>query len=833
MSTQLKSIINERVNILYSKASASIVTAIIASCIFAYLFRYQLPFVFVITWLALFLLVNLLRFWLVMDYQRNKDKVADHQQYEQRFYWVAGLVGIGWAVFIVQGLLLTEPEYQNYSMLLLVAVVAIAVPVFSSSIKTIYFFIAPPLLTALPVLLFEGGNAAYLALALLVYSVMIIRSGVDSYKTTSNTLLLHMQAQKMAENLKLMQDEHRVVEQRMQGIMDFAPAAIYIKDLQGHFTFVNQKVADLHNMSRQDMIGKTTFDVLPAEAAKECQRTDLKVMNSGEALEYEEQGDSSRHYFSIKFPIFADDNSVLGVGVVSSDITDRFAIEESFKLSQQRLLLHREQSPVGVIEWNTQFEFLDWNPAAERIFGFTKEEVTGHHITECILPESAREAVDEVWAQLLANTGGYYSLNENTTKDGRTIICEWHNTPLVDHDGIVIGVTSLVDDVTERENKEENLRRTQKMDAIGKLTGGIAHDFNNMLGVILGYGHLMKKRVNDDQPKLVKYSNEIINACDRAKRLTTKLLEFSRKVPSSDELTFINPLLQDMQHMLETTLTPRIKLVYELEENLWPVWLDKARLEDSILNMGINAMHAMADGGTLTLQTENTQLKETDAKSLRVSEGDYVLLTISDTGSGMSADVQQKMFDPFFTTKAESGTGLGMSQVYGFVQQINGDIKVYSEVGQGTRIEIYMPRSSKTEVVSTDNEMAKNEPLQTGHETILVVDDEITLLELAEEILTDNGYRVLRAENAEQALERLKNETVDLMLSDVIMPGKDGYQLAMEVQARYPAVKIQMTTGFSNERQNQLTDSQLHEERLLKPYTSEQLLSKLRLLLDK
>ena len=506
--------------------------------------------------------------------------------------------------------------------------------------------------------------------------------------------------------------------------------------------------------------------------------------------------------------------------------------EEVLRLSHQRLLLHREHTPLGVIEWNTDFEFLDWNPAAQRIFGYTKEEVLGRHITERILPESAQQAVDNVWGELLANIGGTYSLNENITKDGRTILCEWHNTPLVDDDENVIGVTSLVDDITERQKSEENLRQSQKMDAIGKLTGGIAHDFNNMLGVILGFSDLLRELVSSDNPKQTKYCDEILNAGERARILTSKLLEFSRKTPSSAEKTDINTLSNNMQHMLEKTLTHRIKLIFELEENIWPVLLDKRRLEDAILNICIYSMHAMPDGGTLTLSTGNIHLTDLDIHNAGITPGDYVLLSVSDTGIGMTKDVQQKIFDPFFTTKGTGGTGLGMSQVYGFVQQSDANIQVYSEPGQGRRIEICIPRLQESEASMPEENTTGSVEIPSGDETILVVDDEVALLKLTSEILTSYRYTVLCAENAEAALAILKNESVDLMLSDVIMPGMDGYQLATEVEKRYPKTKILMTSGFSDEQKVNLANDTLHQQRLHKPFRSQTLLVRIRKLLD-
>jgi len=608
------------------------------------------------------------------------------------------------------------------------------------------------------------------------------------------------------------------------------------------------------------IVGKTEFDTKLAFGVQKSNPELLSILNKAiNNISKEKQQTILDGWIKNKFPIKTDYTLVYQISIVAILILTIFIIwnrrlfreinlrkkteeelkaaEEVLRVSNQRLVLHREHTPIGVIEWNTDFEFLDWNPAAQRIFGFNKEEVLGRHITETILPESAREAVDIIWSDLLAQKGGTYSLNENETKDGRIIMCEWHNTPLVDHSGKVIGVTSLVEDITERQRNEENIRQTQKMDAIGKLTGGIAHDFNNMLGVILGFSELLKESITHDDPKQLKYCNEIINATKRAKLLTRKLLEFSRIAPSSDSKTLVNELLKNMQHMLEKTLTYRIKLDLDLAENLWPVMLDKTRLEDAILNICINAMHAMPDGGSLKINTINIPKNKIHQELVDLHSEDYVLLTIEDTGIGMSEEVKQKMFDPFFTTKGTGGTGLGMSQVYGFVQQLNGHIHVDSESGKGTRICIYIPKLHESTVEGEENKDKNKDEIENhdineivlpiSKKSILVVDDEVALLDLAEEVLTNYGYTVLRAENAEQALNVLKDNSVDLLLSDVIMPGMDGYQLATEVEKLYPDVIIQMVSGYSEEHEVNLDNINLRRKKLDKPISSQNLLRRL------
>ena len=835
MENQENVITSERVRILYDRAFSSINTALAASIIITYILWSKIEPSILVPWLGFMVAIALARFWLLYDYNKHKQDTLLHNKFEQRYSYATALVGVSWAFIIFIGLNLPEFEYRLYSTLLLVSIIAISVPIFSSSPKTIYLYIAPSLMTSLPLLLFRGGNDTAVGVALIVFTLMLLRTSKDMFKTLKDTIALRYQAQKQAEKLIQLRDDKSSSDKRMQDIIDYAPVAIYVKDVDGHFTFLNKKVADLHQMSREEIIGKTLHDILPKDIADKIRKNDLEVIKSEKATKYDEsapQEDGNRHYMSTKFPLFDDNGKVFAVGGISTDITERVRMDESLRLSQQRLLLYREQSPLGIIEWNTNFEIVNWNPAAQRIFGYTEEDALGPYITENILPESVREEVKNIWDELIANKGGIYSINENITKDGRTILCEWHNTSLVDQNGKIISVTSIVEDITEREKNKENLRQTQKMDAIGKLTGGIAHDFNNMLGVILGFAKQLKKNLSQNDSELIRYSTQIITAGTRASKLTSKLLEFSRKAPSFDESTDANQLIKDMRDMLEKTLTPRIKLVYDLGENIWPIWLDKGRLEDCILNLSINSMHAMHSGGVLTMTTKNIHLSNTDSNQINISAGDYVLLSVSDTGMGMTKDVQEKMFDPFFTTKGEKGTGLGLSQVYGFVQQIDGHVRVFSELELGTKIDFYIPRYQTIEADELGDSSTDILDSPSGNETVLVVDDEPALLELAELILVTYGYAVICAESGEQALEILKSVPVDLLLTDVIMPDMDGYQLVALVQESHPEIKIQIVSGFIEEDHERKEGDSIHENRLNKPYNAEILLKKIRVLLD-
>ncbi|MDH5369500.1 MAG: PAS domain S-box protein [Gammaproteobacteria bacterium] len=828
-------ITNECVRILYDNATASNVTVILSSFIMSYIFKDQIPISYLITWIGFMLTLSLIRFWLLSDYKKTKENITNHKFFESRYAYLTTGIGLGWAMFIFWGLNIPLFEYRLYSILLLTAIIAIASPLFSSSIRTLYFYLAPSVLITLPQLFLGDGKDQAIAIALCIFTIMVIRSTKNINNTLIDVLNLKFKTQEMNKNINQLHHEKSETEKRMQSLIDHAPAAIYIKDLDGHFTFLNKKVADLHHLPREEIIGKTLHDILPKNIADDIQQNDIDVIREKLPIEYQEsvpQDDGLHHYISIKFPLLDDAGKIYAVAGVSTDITERYRIEETLRISQQRLLLHREQSPFGVIEWNTNFEFIDWNPAAERIFGYTKAEVQGRHISDLILPESEKSAVIKIWNKLLTQTGGTYSLNKNITKDGLTILCEWHNTALIDHEGIVIGVTSLVENVTKRQENENTLRHSQKMDAIGKLTGGIAHDFNNMLAVILGFSELLKNHLSDNDYKSHKYNEEIVTAAERAKKLTSKLLEFSRKTPSSDELTQISTLLVNMQHMLEKTITPRITLKLNVDNTVWSVWLDKARLEDAILNISINAMHAMPNGGLLTISLKNKHLDHTDVQNLTISAGDYVMLTIEDTGIGMTKEIQSKIFDPFYSTKGTQGTGLGLSQVYGFIQQSRCDIQVLTEPNKGTQFTLYIPRYKGSHVTHTEKPAPELNKTVSGKETILVVDDEIALLDLTTEILLLHNYSVLRATNAEEALDILENNTVDLLISDVIMPGMDGFQLATEVENKYPDIKIQIVSGFSNDSNLKLKNNYLYQQLIRKPYNINNLLKRIRDLLD-
>lgn len=496
----------------------------------------------------------------------------------------------------------------------------------------------------------------------------------------------------------------------------------------------------------------------------------------------------------------------------------------------QKLSLAVEQSPniIIITDYKGNIEYV--NPAFTETTGYTYEEVIHKNSSVIKSGEMPESFYQDLW-QTIQSGKTWEGVFYNRRSNGELYWDEAKISPIKNTLGEITHYLGVQSDITDKKQIEQQLRRSQKMDSLGKLTGGIAHDYNNMLNVILGYTELLDMVITGEAgEKANEFIKEIQRAADRGATLTKKLLSFSRQESAQPESVDINQLLLDTQNMLEKTLTARVNLEFQLEDSIWQVFLDKGDLEDAILNICINAMHAMPDGGDLTLTTFNRNLAEDEAKVLNITSGDYVQVSIADTGCGINEDVLNQIFDPFFTTKGELGTGLGLTQVYGFVKRAKGAITIDSSINGGTYVLLYFPRyhyaAEQSDVVS-DIDIDKG-----GNETILIVDDEAAICDLSNKILTTKGYQTLVAYSGEEALEIMENNAVDLLLSDVIMPNIDGYKLAGIVREKYPDVKIQLVSGFDDDRQRTKEDELLAENLLSKPYTAKDLCFVVRKSLD-
>ncbi len=391
-------------------------------------------------------------------------------------------------------------------------------------------------------------------------------------------------------------------------------------------------------------------------------------------------------------------------------------------------------------------------------------------------------------------------------------------------------------DITERILSEQALRRSQKMDALGQLTGGIAHDFNNILNIILGNLELLKKQIPDDEKTRQRVQN-IHKSTMRAAELTRQLLSFSRHQAENVTITNINRLIEEMGNLIAHSVTPQVEIEWHLAKDLWTTEIAPGDFEDSLLNLVINARDALSGSGWLSIETANTTLDDNYCENNpNIEPGDYVQLKVSDCGEGMTAEQLEHIFEPFYTTKEQGkGTGLGLAMVFGFIQRSKGHINVESEQDIGTTFRLYLPRSNEvTQKVDASTKESKG-ALPEGNETILVVDDEEALLELAEESLLDLGYRVLTAGNGQQALDVLTREAnIDLMISDVIMPGGiNGYELAERVTADHPELKVLLASGYTEKVTTSENHKRFSANLLAKPYSQVELAQKVRQIFTK
>ncbi|HET8666781.1 MAG TPA: PAS domain S-box protein, partial [Terriglobales bacterium] len=376
--------------------------------------------------------------------------------------------------------------------------------------------------------------------------------------------------------------------------------------------------------------------------------------------------------------------------------------------SRQKLVLHRALSPLATIEWDLNFRVVDWNPAAERIFGYTLQEALGREALAFLIASRDRKRVAQIFSDLVSGKDVAPDSGENITKNGRTILCEWYNTSLVDAAGEVIGIASIVQDVTEARQLQQQLAQSQKMEAIGRLAGGVAHDFNNMLMVISSYTELMLGDLTDERAR--RRGERILDASRRAADLIRQLLAFSRKQLITPRVLNMNAVVKELGKMLPRLIGENIELHLRLAEQVRFCKADPTHIEQLIMNLVVNARDAMPDGGRLVLETADVDLDGAYAADHSpIAPGHYVRLAVKDSGVGMGSDLQAHIFEPFFTTKeVGKGTGLGLSTVYGIVQQTGGHVSVDSAPGFGSTFNIYLPAIE--EIEAAGGEKISQEP---------------------------------------------------------------------------------------------------------------------------
>jgi two-component system cell cycle sensor histidine kinase/response regulator CckA len=511
------------------------------------------------------------------------------------------------------------------------------------------------------------------------------------------------------------------------------------------------------------------------------------------------------------------------------DVTHRKAAEAALRETNARLQAIIETSPLAIVTLGLNGVVLAWNPAAERMFGWSADEVLNQVLP--VVPEGERADLLELVREGEALLGVE---KRRLRKDGSEIEVTVWTAPLRNPAGEVSGVMGIYADLTQSRQLEEQLRHAQKMEAVGRLAGGIAHDFNNVLTVITGYGQMIADRAGQDE-LLTEEIGEILQAADHASALTSQLLIFSRRHVVNRESIDLNTVVAKLERMLRRIIGEDVALSTVPHAELGQVRADAAQIEQVIVNLAVNARDAMPDGGRLVIETANVEL---DAAYTRghagVKEGDYVMLAVSDTGRGIPPDVRTRLFEPFFTTKERGkGTGLGLSTVYGIVKQSGGEIWVYSEVGKGTCFKIYLPRVD--EVKPSEIPAPGPSSTERGSETVLVAEDEPGVRALVGEVLGQRGYRVLEALDVEDALRicREHPDEIELLLTDVVMPVMSGRELAEHVAEIRPEIKVLYMSGYTDNIVVHHGITSIDTQFLQKPFTPAALARKVREVLDR
>lgn len=678
---------------------------------------------------------------------------------------------------------------------------------------------------------FYLGRIYGLAAASFVLAVLLLQTGKLQVQLAN--LLKKERSEAASER-----DRHQEREEFFGAVVASSNDVIITKSLDGLISGWNAAAERLFGYTADEVIGRHVDLIVPSDRQPEV-RTILDQVRRGDRVKTHETvriaKDGTRIQVALSVsPIRSRDGTIMGATKIARDLTEirlaQAALSESERMARGII----ETALDAFVQMDEAGIIIDWNSQAERIFGWSCEDALGRDLGELIVPEAHRARHRERLARLLrdanAASGSRFEI-ETQRRNGAEMRVEFSVTAF--HRSGTHVFNAFIRDLTDKIAAENQIRQAQKMDAVGQLTGGVAHDFNNILTVITGTIEILAEGVAD-RPELAGIARMIDEAAARGAELTGHLLAFARRQPLQPREIDVNTLILTTSKLLRPTLGEQIEIETLLADDPWLAYVDPNQLTAAILNLALNARDAMPQGGRLIIETINSYLDEIYAgQHSEVKPGEYVLIAISDTGSGISAHLIDKVFEPFFTTKEiGKGTGLGLSMVYGFVKQSEGHIKVYSEEGHGTTIKLYLPKSRglSSTAIGTD----PVEKTVGGNELILVVEDDLLVRNYVVTQVRSLGYRTLSAANAEEALDAIRSDpTIDLLFTDVIMPGAmNGRQLVEEVRKLRGEFKVLYTSGYTE-------NAIVHHGRLdpgvlllAKPYRKADLARMIRLALD-
>jgi two-component system cell cycle sensor histidine kinase/response regulator CckA len=508
-------------------------------------------------------------------------------------------------------------------------------------------------------------------------------------------------------------------------------------------------------------------------------------------------------------------------------------LNERVTRQAQELRSAFEDTNVAMVLTDINNRFVRVNAAFARMFGRTRDEMLGMSMADITHPDDLAESYARRQALLAGETSYFQVEKRYLHKDGRVLWGLTNVSLIRDDRGKPLQYVGQVQDITERKRLEEQFRQAQKMEAVGRLAGGVAHDFNNLLTIIFGYSEVLMARLPSDGPDR-PLIQEIQTAAEQAAMLTRQLLAFSRKEVIEPEILDLNAIVADTAKMLCRLVGEDVRVSTVLSPALKPVRADAGQLEQVIMNLVVNARDAMPQGGKLTIETKNVELDEHYARlHADVMPGGYVMLAVSDNGCGMSQETQAHIFEPFFTTKEPGkGTGLGLATVYGIVKHTGGHIGVYSELGQGTTFKVYLPPAQ--DGVSSGKSLHGDSHKPRGNETILLVEDEDAVREIARQALETQGYKVLEASDGGKALAISEeySGTIDLIVTDVVMPGVGGRAVAETIRLHHPSIKTLYLSGYTDDAVVRHGILEAEVAFLQKPFTPTALACKVRQVLD-
>jgi PAS domain S-box-containing protein len=589
----------------------------------------------------------------------------------------------------------------------------------------------------------------------------------------------------------------RRFELLINAVVDYA---IYMIDPEGRVMSWNPGAERLKGYTAAEIVGEI-FHRFYTDEDQAAGVPDRALRIAREEGRYEAEGwrvrkDGSRFWALVVIDPIRDDDQLLGFAKVTRDMTERREAQRLLLESERRFrLLVEGVTDYAIYMLDADGRITNWNAGAQRFKGYTFEEIVGHHFSEFYTPEDREAGVPTIALETARAEGRYEAEGWRVRKDGTRF---WANVvidAIRNEAGDLIGFAKITRDVTEQrdaalrlEETREQLYQAQKMDALGQLTGGLAHDFNNLLTAILGSAELGLRYVGDN-PRLSKMLDNIRASAQRGGALTRQLLAFARRQPLAPTSVNLNEQLPVTAALLRHSLRADIDLISEISDQTWQVEADPGQLELALLNLGFNARDAMPTGGTLRIGARNVTL-DGDVGGLT---GDFVAISVTDTGSGMPLEIRDRVFEPFFTTKPfGQGTGLGLSQVYGFAKQSNGTVTIDSEVGRGTAVTLYLPARS---AVPSEPPIGHGSPAAR----VLVVEDDPNLAELAADIMRELDYEPVVVHGAADALAAInRGDDFQLVFSDVVMPGGiSGMEMARRMRLRRPELPILLTSGYS------------------------------------